>query len=89
MLALCETVECRRSQLLAYFGQAGAGRCGNCDTCLEPPESWDGTVPAQKLLSTVLRLQRERGQKFGAGQSIDILLGQQHRQGHRSSGTTS
>jgi ATP-dependent DNA helicase RecQ len=49
--------------------------CGNCDTCLVPPESWDGTVPAQKLLSTVLRLQRERGQKFGAGQSIDILLG--------------
>jgi ATP-dependent DNA helicase RecQ len=75
MLALCETVSCRRSQLLAYFGQAGTGSCGNCDTCLVPPESWDGTVPAQKLLSTVLRLQRERGQKFGAGQSIDILLG--------------
>ncbi|TQS45215.1 DNA helicase RecQ [Cryptosporangium phraense] len=75
MLALCETVDCRRSRLLAYFGQEGSGPCGNCDTCLEPPESWDGTVPAQKLLSTVLRLQRERGQKFGAGQSIDILLG--------------
>ncbi|MFI5954022.1 DNA helicase RecQ [Cryptosporangium sp. NPDC051539] len=75
MLALCETVDCRRARLLAYFGQEGAGKCGNCDTCLEPPESWDGTVPAQKLLSTVLRLQRERGQKFGAGQSIDILLG--------------
>jgi ATP-dependent DNA helicase RecQ len=78
MLALCETVSCRRAQLLAYFGQpADAGGCGNCDTCLVPPESWDGTVPAQKLLSTVLRLQRERGQKFGAGQSIDILLGKQ------------
>jgi ATP-dependent DNA helicase RecQ len=75
MLALCETVSCRRSQLLAYFGQPGAEGCGNCDTCLNPPESWDGTIPAQKLLSTVLRLQRERGQKFGAGQSIDILLG--------------
>jgi ATP-dependent DNA helicase RecQ len=76
MLALCETVECRRSRILAYFGQQyGAGGCGNCDTCLEPPQSWDGTVAAQKLLSTVLRLQRERGQKFGAGQSIDILLG--------------
>ncbi|WP_027345475.1 DNA helicase RecQ [Hamadaea tsunoensis] len=74
MLALCETTECRRSQLLAYFGEQG-DRCGNCDTCLEPPQSWDGTVPAQKLLSTVLRLQRERNQKFGAGQSIDILLG--------------
>jgi ATP-dependent DNA helicase RecQ len=76
MLALCETVQCRRVQLLAYFGQQGAD-CGNCDTCLDPPESWDGTVAAQKLLSTVLRLQRERNQKFGAGQSIDILLGRQ------------
>ncbi|MFI5934460.1 DNA helicase RecQ [Actinoplanes sp. NPDC051494] len=75
MLALCETVQCRRSQLLAYFGQPSDAACGNCDTCLTPPESWDGTVAAQKLLSTVLRLQRERGQKFGAGQSIDILLG--------------
>jgi ATP-dependent DNA helicase RecQ len=76
MLALCETVSCRRGQLLAYFGEDPSGaQCGNCDTCLVPPESWDGTVPAQKLLSTVLRLQRERGQKFGAGQSIDILLG--------------
>ncbi|OLB63914.1 MAG: ATP-dependent DNA helicase RecQ [Actinobacteria bacterium 13_2_20CM_2_72_6] len=74
MLALCETVDCRRVQLLGYFGQQSTG-CGNCDTCLTPPQSWDGTVPAQKLLSTVLRLQRERGQKFGAGQSIDILLG--------------
>jgi ATP-dependent DNA helicase RecQ len=74
MLALCETVECRRVQLLAYFGQHGEP-CGNCDTCLTPPESWDGTVPAQKLLSAVYRLQNERRQKFGAGQVIDILLG--------------
>jgi ATP-dependent DNA helicase RecQ len=74
MLALCETVQCRRAQLLAYFGEPSTA-CGNCDTCLAPPESWDGTVPAQKLLSTVLRLHRERNQKFGAGQSIDILLG--------------
>ncbi|MFF3616046.1 DNA helicase RecQ [Streptomyces sp. NPDC002580] len=76
MLALCETVECRRSQLLAYFGQdPNTPACGNCDTCLAPPETWDGTVAAQKLLSTVVRLQRERGQKFGAGQIVDILLG--------------
>jgi ATP-dependent DNA helicase RecQ len=74
MLALCETVECRRGQLLAYFGQQ-ASACGNCDTCLSPPESWDGTIAAQKLLSTVLRLDRERRQRFGAGQVIDILLG--------------
>ncbi|HET6290241.1 MAG TPA: RQC domain-containing protein, partial [Amycolatopsis sp.] len=49
--------------------------CGNCDTCLAPPETWDGTIPAQKLLSTIVRLQNERRQKFGAGQIIDILLG--------------
>ncbi|MEU7000968.1 DNA helicase RecQ [Nonomuraea sp. NPDC046570] len=76
MLALCETVDCRRVRILAYFGQEGAP-CGNCDTCLTPPQSWDGTVPAQKLLSTVLRLRRERRQSFGAGQLIDILLGKQ------------
>jgi ATP-dependent DNA helicase RecQ len=75
MLALCETVECRRVQLLTYFGERGAQPCGNCDTCLTPPESWDGTVAAQKVLSTVFRLDRERGQKFGAGQIVDILLG--------------
>ncbi|WP_416382253.1 DNA helicase RecQ [Nocardia transvalensis] len=74
MLALCETVQCRRTQLLAYFGQRGEP-CGNCDTCLTPPESWDGTVAAQKVLSAVLRLKRERGQSFGAGHIIDILLG--------------
>jgi ATP-dependent DNA helicase RecQ len=74
MLALCETVECRRVQLLAYFGQEGKA-CGNCDTCLTPPESWDGTVAAQKLLSAVYRLDRERHQRFGAGHVIDILLG--------------
>jgi len=74
MLALCETIECRRVRLLAYFGQHGSA-CGNCDTCLTPPESWDGTVAAQKLLSTVYRLKSERRQRFGAGQSIDILLG--------------
>ncbi|MQA97160.1 MAG: DNA helicase RecQ [Streptosporangiales bacterium] len=76
MLALCETAGCRRTRLLRYFGQElAAERCGNCDTCLIPPETWDGTVAAQKALSTVVRLQRERGQKFGAGQITDILLG--------------
>lgn len=77
MLALCETVDCRRVQLLRYFGQA-AEPCGNCDTCLATPESWDGTVPAQKVLSTVIRLDRERnGQRFGAGQIVDILRGKE------------
>ncbi|NEN04822.1 DNA helicase RecQ [Diaminobutyricibacter tongyongensis] len=76
MLALCETVQCRRVNLLGYFGQR-AEPCGNCDTCLTPPESWDGTVPAQKLLSTVVRLQRERNQRYGAGHLIDIVRGKQ------------
>jgi ATP-dependent DNA helicase RecQ len=76
MLALCETVECRRAQLLAYFGQQAAA-CGNCDTCLTPPQSFDGTVAAQKLLSAVYRLGRERHQRFGAGHIVDILLGKQ------------
>ncbi|MFN3707350.1 DNA helicase RecQ [Microcella sp.] len=78
MLALCETVECRRAQLLDYFGQQlPGGRCGNCDTCLAPPEAIDGTVPAQKLLSTIVRLERERGQSYGAGHLVDILVGKQ------------
>jgi len=74
MLALCETVGCRRQNLLGYFGQ-DSGPCGNCDTCLQPPETFDGTVAAQKLLSTIVRLQRERNQAFGAGQLIDIVRG--------------
>ncbi|MCI3932380.1 DNA helicase RecQ [Streptomyces sp. AN091965] len=76
MLALCEAASCRRAQLLRYFGQdPTATGCGNCDTCLTPPETWDGTVAAQKVLSAVVRLKRERGQKFGTGQIVDILLG--------------
>jgi ATP-dependent DNA helicase RecQ len=74
MLALCETVQCRRVQLLGYFGEDSAA-CGNCDTCLSPPQTWDGTVAAQKFLSAIYRLSHERNQKFGAGQIIDILLG--------------
>jgi ATP-dependent DNA helicase RecQ len=74
MLALCETVECRRVNLLAYFGEH-ISACGNCDTCLDPPQVHDGTLAAQKLLSTIVRLDRERGQHFGAGQLIDILRG--------------
>jgi ATP-dependent DNA helicase RecQ len=77
MLALCETAGCRRAQMLSYFGEAFAGPCGRCDTCLSPPSVWDGTVAAQKLLSTVVRLSRLGGPSFGAGQPIDILLGKQ------------
>lgn len=74
MLGLCETVSCRRQRLLNYFDQTIAP-CGNCDTCLEPPQAWDGTIAAQKILSAVYRLWRERGQRFGAGHLIDILRG--------------
>ncbi|HWU30893.1 MAG TPA: DNA helicase RecQ [Microbacterium sp.] len=74
MLALCETVACRRQNLLRYFGQ-DSEPCGNCDTCLEKPDTFDGLVPAQKLLSTIVRLKRERNQAFGAGHLIDILRG--------------
>ncbi|AXL11111.1 DNA helicase RecQ [Microbacterium foliorum] len=74
MLALCETVECRRQNLLGYFGQESQP-CGNCDTCLDETETFDGLVPAQKLLSTIVRLKRERNQSFGAGHLIDILRG--------------
>jgi ATP-dependent DNA helicase RecQ len=76
MLALCETVGCRRVQLLGYFDEQSEP-CRNCDTCLTPPQAWDGTVAAQKLLSAVYRLRSERRQRFGAGHVIDILLGKQ------------
>jgi ATP-dependent DNA helicase RecQ len=75
MLGLCETSECRRVRLLAYFGEASPA-CGNCDSCLDPPKLWDGTVAAQKALSCVARLWRERAQRFGTGHVIDILRGQ-------------
>ncbi|MFN8573967.1 MAG: DNA helicase RecQ [Gemmatimonadaceae bacterium] len=70
MLGLCETSECRRARLLAYFGETAAA-CGNCDTCLEPPASFDGTVAIQQLLSCIVRT----GQRFGAGHVIDVLRG--------------
>ena len=72
MLGLCETLSCRRMRLLDYFGER-SGPCGNCDTCLIPPVSFDGTVPMQKLLSTVYRVD----QRFAAGHVIDVLRGAQ------------
>jgi ATP-dependent DNA helicase RecQ len=70
MLGLCETLSCRRMRLLEYFGER-SGPCGNCDTCLLPPVSFDGTVPVQKLLSTIYRVD----QRFAAGHIIDVLRG--------------
>ncbi|MCB1274845.1 MAG: HRDC domain-containing protein, partial [Leucobacter sp.] len=77
MLALCELTTCRRRYLLEYFGEEGSGTsgCGNCDVCLDPPALWDATIPAQKLLSTVVRIGKERGRTFAAGQHIDVLRG--------------
>ncbi|MBI3900439.1 MAG: DNA helicase RecQ [Gammaproteobacteria bacterium] len=75
MLGFCETSECRRVRLLAYFGESGRA-CGNCDNCLDPPQVWDGTIAAQKVLSCVARLWKERGQRFGAGHVTDVLRGQ-------------
>ncbi|MCP3425712.1 DNA helicase RecQ [Rothia sp. AR01] len=74
MLALCETVDCRRVQLLRYFDEE-SGPCGNCDTCKTPPQTWDATVDVQKLLSAIIRLDRERDQRFGSGQIVDVLRG--------------
>ncbi len=70
LLALCETTGCRRQRLLAYFGEQSTP-CGNCDTCLVPPEPWDATEAARKALSCIYR----SGQRFGALHVIDILLG--------------
>ena len=70
MLSFCETVQCRRVAMLDYFGEP-IKPCGNCDTCLDPPKTWDGTVAVQKLLSAALRT----GQRFGANHLIDVLLG--------------
>ena len=87
LLALAESTGCRRERLLAYFGQDMAapgddhpasyrpGFCGHCDNCLQPPQVWDATDAARKLLSTIFRVQEMSGISFGAGHLIDILRG--------------
>ncbi|CAA0123499.1 ATP-dependent DNA helicase RecQ [Halioglobus japonicus] len=71
MLGLCEITTCRRQSLLNYFGDTLHQPCGNCDTCLEPVDTWDGTEAARKALSTVYRT----GQRFGVNHLIDVLRG--------------
>ncbi|MCB1638672.1 MAG: RecQ family zinc-binding domain-containing protein, partial [Thiothrix sp.] len=71
MLGLCEMTTCRRVALLDYFDEPGTEACGNCDNCLNPPQSWDGTVAAQKALSCVYRT----GQRFGVNYLVDVLQG--------------
>ena len=81
LLALAENTDCRRGRLLTYFGESlvlntkGRYVCGNCDNCLNPPDLWDGTDAARKLLSTIYRVQQHSGISFGAGHIMDILRG--------------
>ncbi len=81
MLGYCELTSCRRQALLAYFGDELAEPCGNCDTCLNPPDTWDGTVAAQKALSCVYHT----GQRFGVNYLIDVLLGKDNERMRRFS----
>lgn len=73
MLGLCELIACRRQALLGYFDEALEQPCGACDNCVSPPEKWDGSEAAQKVLSTIYRT----GQRFGVNYIIDVLIGKQ------------
>nr|CAD6407550.1 DNA helicase RecQ [Rhizobium sp. Q54] len=74
LLAICETAGCRRQAILAHFGEAHPGGCGNCDTCLKPVETWDGTEAAIKALAAIYRT----GERFGTGHLIDVLTGNEN-----------
>jgi len=74
LLAICETPGCRRQAVLAHFGEAHPGNCGNCDTCQKPVETWDGTEAAIKALAAVYRT----GERFGTGHLIDVLTGNEN-----------
>ncbi|OCP09248.1 MULTISPECIES: DNA helicase RecQ [unclassified Ensifer] len=71
LLAICETAGCRRQAILAHFGEAHPGRCGHCDTCLKPVDTWDGTEAAIKALAAIYRT----GERFGTGHVVDVLVG--------------
>ncbi|MBB4349226.1 ATP-dependent DNA helicase RecQ [Rhizobium cellulosilyticum] len=71
LLGICETAGCRRQAILAHFGEPHAGGCGNCDTCLKPVDTWDGTEAAIKALAAIYRT----GERFGTGHLIDVLIG--------------
>jgi ATP-dependent DNA helicase RecQ len=74
LLAICETPGCRRQAILAHFGEAHPDQCGNCDTCLKPVDTWDGTEAAIKALAAIYRT----GERFGTGHLIDVLLGNEN-----------
>jgi ATP-dependent DNA helicase RecQ len=71
LLGICETADCRRKAILAHFGESHPGNCGNCDTCLNPVATWDGTDATIKAMAAIFRT----GQRFGAGHIIDVLMG--------------
>lgn len=71
LLGICETAGCRRQAILKHFGEAHGGNCGNCDTCLKPVETWDGTDAAIKAMAAIYRT----GERFGTGHLVDVLLG--------------
>jgi ATP-dependent DNA helicase RecQ len=73
MLGLCELTRCRRQSILGYFDEQMEKPCGNCDNCIEPPQTWDATIAGQKVLSCIYRT----GQRFGAGYIIDVLTGKE------------
>ncbi len=87
MLGLCDIITCRRQALLLYFGEQTHEACGNCDTCLQPVQTWDGTEAARMALSAVYRT----GQRYGVNYVIDVLLGKSNKrvteQGHQSLST--
>ena len=74
LLGICETPGCRRQAILAHFGEAHPGNCGNCDTCLKPVETWDGTEAAIKALAAIYRT----GERFGTGHLVDVLVGNEN-----------
>jgi ATP-dependent DNA helicase RecQ len=71
LLNICESTACRRQSILAHFGETYPGNCGNCDACLAPADTWDGTDAAVKAMSAIYRT----GQTFGAGYVIDVIVG--------------
>lgn len=73
LLGFCESTACRHQTILRYFGEEHPGNCGECDNCLTPVQTWDGTTEAQMALSCVYRT----GQRFGVGHLVDVLLGKQ------------
>jgi ATP-dependent DNA helicase RecQ len=81
LVGLCEAVSCRRQLILAYFSETRGEPCGNCDNCLDPPKTVDGTVLAQMALSAAYRT----GQRFGVGYLIDVLHGKDNERACRNS----